>query len=70
MKPGTDRGFFVERAVFFFMTSQLKGRAEIKPHFSKAAAALLCAYNEAWYGSRLFCSKSGFVFCDLSVFLR
>jgi hypothetical protein len=37
----------------------LKGRAEmsteIKPCFSKAATALLHAYNGAWCGSRLFC---------------
>jgi hypothetical protein len=50
MKPGTDCGFFVERAALFLWLLGcfvLKGRTEIKPHFSKAATALLHACNKA-----------------------
>jgi hypothetical protein len=48
MKPRAGRGFFVERAALFFYGLSgyfvLKGRSEIKRHFSKAVPVRIAAF--------------------------
>ena len=47
----------------------LKGRAEINPCFSKAAAALLYACNKPGTDRGFFVERAALFFCDLSVVL-
>jgi hypothetical protein len=73
IKPGADRGFFVERAALFFVTSRflpfvLKNSVEIKPPLSKAVR--LCCTRLIKPGTdRGFFVERAALFCDFSVVL-